>query len=370
MIGSTSGGTPLTTSTTLTRTTSSDATDAAIKQASYLGTTNQSYTAPSGGGTPSPTVTTTSTPTTTTTATSAPTRTMTEAELASIYAIPLAVIQSDPELKKLFDEAWAAQKAGMEWSQQYFTVRLQSTTWYKTKSEAERKYYVLSTDPAQAAEFQKQVDATKARLGDFAGALGVSLSSSEMGQLTTSALKYGLNDSELRNTLATYISYQGKTDAEIIGSLFGEAGNYEDQIRNWAKANGVTIANDWVLNQVKGIVAGDFDTNKAKDYITNIAKLQYGAWASRLDNATSVLDLAAGYRQAIANELNQSYEMVDLSNKYLNTAMTSAGPDGQPVSIDALRETLRKTDEWANVDKNKDSVVGVANEILSRFGMM
>ena len=57
------------------------------------------------------------------------------------YALPLALINSDPELKALFDEAWIDQKAGKEWTQEKFNVRLQGTNWYKTKSEPQRLYY-------------------------------------------------------------------------------------------------------------------------------------------------------------------------------------------------------------------------------------
>lgn len=291
-------------------------------------------------------------------------------ELSAIYSIPLAVINSSPELKSLFDQAWAAEKAGMAWSQELFAIKLRNTDWYKTKSEAQRKYYVLANDPAQKAEFEAQVAKSKASIADSAGLLGVTLTAAQIDELAKTNLQYGLSPSELQDVLSTYITYEGKTDEEIIGSLYGNAGNYEDQIRTWAKQNGVTISNDWVINQVRGIIAGDFDTNKSKDYITGIAKQQYSAWSDKLDNATSLLDLAAGFRQTLSDEFNKPYEQIDLSDNYLKSAMTSTDDSGKPISIDALKKTVRKTNEWAEVTKNKDKVTSVANEVLSRFGMV
>lgn len=292
------------------------------------------------------------------------------AEQASIYAIPLSVIQADSELNQLFNEAWSSQKAGMEWSKDYFTTRLKSLNWYKTKSEAERKYYLLSKDPAQAAEFQAQINASIAKLGDAAGSLGITLNETQLNEFAHTVMRLGLNDSEIRNSLANYINYEGKSDLEIIGSLYGEAGNYEDQIRNWAKKNNVTVSNDWVLGQVKGIVSGNFTVDKANDFITNIARQQNPGWSDRLDASTSLLDLAGGYRQIISDEMDQAFDTVDFSNDYLRNVINATDANGRPVSNDSLKTTLRKSDEWASIKKNKEKVLNVANDLMNKFGLM
>lgn len=347
----------------------SDAAQAAVGQATSLGTVNQTknnnkinINTNSVGSTTTPTVDTA------TTAQAKPA--ISSEELASMYSIPLAVINSDPELKALFDKAWSAEKSGQAWSQEYFTVQLRNTGWYKAKTESQRKYYLLANDPAQAAEFAAQLARSKATVADSAGLLGSTLNDAQLTELAKNNLQFGFNESELRNTIATYISFEGKTDQEIIGSLYGDAGNYEDQIRQWAKDNNVTVSNDWVLGQVKGIVSNDFTVDKSKDYITTIARQQYSGWSDKLDSTTSLLDLSAGYRQLISSEMDTSFDNIDFSNEFLNSAMSATDQSGKPITNDALRVTLRKSDEWADVSKNKDAVIGVANDILSRFGMM
>jgi hypothetical protein len=292
---------------------------------------------------------------------------VTKAAQAVNYDIPLAIINSDPELKALFDEAWLAQKNGQEFTQENFTTRLQSLNWFKTKSEAQRKYYTLSRDPAQASEFAKQIGNSRASVQDAAGLLGVSLTDAQADELARTSLQNGLNPSELNNLISGYISYSGQTDEEKIGSLFGAAGEAEDQIRDWAKKNNVTVANDWVLNQVRGIASQSFDVNKSKDYITNIAKQQYSAWADKLDNFNSVEDLSAGYRQLIATELKENVDNIDLKNVHLDAAMKATDDKGKPIGLQVVAKNLRKLDQWADV--NKDKVYGAANSILSVFGM-
>lgn len=297
---------------------------------------------------------------------------ITAATQATAWDIPLAIINSDKgknSLQELFNQAWAAQKSGEEWTQETFTTKLKDLPWYKSRSEAQRKYYTLSKDASQATEFAAQIKSAKESVLDAAGELGTNLSDAQADEIARTNLQNGFNASELKNVIAGYITYSGQTEEEKIGSLYGVAGDAEDSIRNWAKQNNVKLADDWVLNQVRSVSAGDFTVDKSKDYITNIAKQQYGAWADQLTNLTSVENLAAGYRQVVAREFGEEIENVKLDNKFVEQAMLSMDDKGRPVTTQALTKTLRKSNEWASVPKNKDKIYGLGNEILSRFGM-
>jgi hypothetical protein len=294
---------------------------------------------------------------------------VTAATQATAWDIPLAVIKSDAKLEALFNEAWALQKSGQELTKEAFITKLQALDWYKEKSAAQRKYYTLSKDPAQASDFAAQIASNKATVQDVAGMLGATLTDAQAEEIARTNLQNGFNESELKNVISGYINFAGQTNEEKIGSLFGLAGETEDDIRRWAKQNNVTVAEDWVLNQVRGVATGDFEVSKAKDYITNIAKQNYSAWADKIDAFNSVEDLSAGFRQIIATELGESVDKIDLSNKFLDTAMRSIDEKGKPITDQAFVKTLRKTDDWANVSKNKDKIYGLANDILTKFGM-
>lgn len=294
---------------------------------------------------------------------------VTAASQATAWDIPLAIIKSDPKLEALFNEAWAAQKDGAEWTQETFTTKLKALDWYKTKSEAQRKYYTLSKDPAQAAEFAAQIAANKATVQDVAGLLGATLTDEQAETVARTNLQNGFNEAELKNFLSSYITFSGQTDEEKIGSLYGVAGETEDDIRSWAKKNNVPITEDWVLKQVRGVASGDFTVDKAKDFVTNIAKQQYSAWADKLDGTNSVEDLALGYRNLVAKEFGESIENIGINNEFVNNAMLAMDDKGRPITDQTLLKTVRKSDSWVNVPKNKEKVLGLGQDILTRFGM-
>jgi len=292
-----------------------------------------------------------------------------KATQATAWDIPLAVINSDTgpnSLQQLFNQAWAAQKRNEEWSEEKFVTKLKILPWYKSKSEAQRKYYVSSKDPSQAEDLKAKIEANKQTVLDTAGLIGATLSDAQALEIAKLNLQNGFNPSELQNVIAGYVNFVGQTDEEKIGSLFGAAGAAEDEIRLLAKKNNVTLSEDWILGQAKAITAGQFDVNKSKDYITNIAKRQYSAWADQLDNDTTVEDLAAGFIQTYATEFRENVSNINLKNKYIETAMKSTDDKGRPIDTQSFIKTLRKTDDWANV--NKEKVLAVGQDILKTFG--
>ena len=289
---------------------------------------------------------------------------------AQAYALPLAIISKDPSLTALFNEAWASMKKGTEWSKEQFDVALKSTTWYKTKSEAQRKYYTLENDPTQAVEFNKQIGNETARVSALAAKYGASVSDSELTELAKTSLRDGLNDNQIAELIPAYINYATQDVKEIAGSLFGQAGNVEDTIRDWAKKNGVTVSDTWVLGQVRESTKGGFDPSKAKDSITLMAKDQYSHWANRLDGLTSLDDLATGFKNTISSEMDLDFNNLGMDNQWVKQAMSAKDDKGQPIDQDALRKTLYKTDEWASVTKNSNKIMNAGQALLSRMGIM
>ena len=295
-----------------------------------------------------------------------------DATQAAAWDIPLAVINSDKgpgSLQELFNNAWAAQKRNEEWSEEKFVVELKKLKWYKSRSEAQRNYYVASKDPSQAVDLAAKIKANKETVIDTAGLLGATLTDAQAIEIAKLNLQNGFNASELQNVISGYINFAGQTDEEKIGSLFGAAGAAEDEIRKLARKNNVTLSEDWILGQAQAITAGKFDVNKSKDYITNIAKRQYSAWADQITSEPggTLEDLAAGFIQTYAVEFGDNPNNVNLKNKYIDAAMRSVDDKGGPINNQSFIKTLRKTNEWAEV--NKEKVLGVGQDILKTFGI-
>lgn len=291
---------------------------------------------------------------------------------AEVYAMPLALINSDNELKTLFNEAWVDQKAGKEWTKEKFQTRLKSTKWYSDKSESQRLYYTLKNDPAQQEEFKRQVDQKQTSIQLLANSNGINLSLSEAKDLTDKALQLGYTDAELTSFMADYINYNANGTEQAIsnmsGSLTGQAGKAEDEIRDWAKRNMVTLSDSEVLGYVRQAAKSGWDIGKATDAVTSMAKQDFSHWADKLDGITSLDSLASNFKNVISDEFGDDINSITFDNKFLKQAMRAKDDKGMPIDSDALRRTLYKTDEWSNVKKNADKIMGAGRDILTRMG--
>lgn len=284
------------------------------------------------------------------------------------YALPLALINSDPELKALFDEAWIDQKAGKEWTQEKFNVRLQGTNWYKTKSEPQRLYYTLKNDPAQGAEFFRQVNEERSSIAALALRNGITLSDQDLDKLANTSLEFGYSDDQLSSIMADYIDYKEQDPKVLVGSLTGNAGIAEDEIRDWAKRNMITVSDSWVIGQIRNAAKSGWNTDGAKDIINNMAKQQFSHWADQLDNETTLDDLAGGFKNVISDEFDEDINSVTFDNQFLKKAMMATDDKGKPINTEALRTDLYKTTEWSNVTKNKNKIMATGRDLLTRMG--
>ena len=100
------------------------------------------------------------------------------------YSLTLAVINSDPSLTAIFNEAWASQQSGQEWTQEKFITKIRSSSWYTSRSQAQRDYYVLANDPAQAEEFKAQIEEKKASLSYSARTNGINITDQQLDLLS------------------------------------------------------------------------------------------------------------------------------------------------------------------------------------------
>jgi hypothetical protein len=284
------------------------------------------------------------------------------------YALPLALINSDPELEALFNEAWIDQKAGKEWTQEKFNVRLQGTGWFKNKSEPQRLYYTLKNDPAQAAEFARQVNAKKSSIASLARANGISLSDQDLDKLANTSLEFGYAEDELTSVMADYIDYKEQDPKALVGSLTGNAGLAEDGIRDWAKRNMITVSDSWIVGQVRNAAKSGWRIDGAKDSINNMAKQQFSHWADQLDADTTLDDLAGGFKNLISDEFDEDVDSITFDNKFLKKAMMATDDKGKPINTETLRRDLYQTDEWSDVIKNKNKLISTGRDILTRMG--
>ena len=284
-------------------------------------------------------------------------------DLAQRYGFTLALLNSDPELRKTFrravQEGWTADK---------FIAQMRDTDWFQKNSEQWRNAQVLmTTDPGEWKSRQKQVSS---QLQDAAATMGAVVSPKVLKSLTESALMFGWNDAQQRNVLAGYV--KATTSGPLTGQYIGNAGRTYDQLRQTALRNGYTIPKGKADQWIKSIASGDSTVEDWQDFIRRQTASTFPGFKDELMAGADLDDLASPYMERMAQMLELNPNTVKLSDPTIRKALagTRDPKTGKVLAstVYDFEDTLRKDPRWMKTNNAHEQVLGMGRSVLQQFG--
>ena len=288
-------------------------------------------------------------------------------ELAAEYGWSLAFLNSNPELKALFNHAVAG-----TWTPTKFVAELRSTDWFKSHSASFRAYLVNKTvDPAS---FQADFDRTHAMIADAYGSLwGTQLPPGLADSWTRRAMMFGWSDAQIKDHIIGAMHAQHQIFKSNVG---GQAAQLKDQIQNAIGAYGVQPSNPWIAEKIKQIMLGNTTADGAIDQIRTWAEKRYSAYADQIRGGKTVADIADPYVQTMSQLLELAPGQVDIQNKYIQQALTRTVQDKKrqtsqvPMSMTAFGDMMRADPRWMRTQQAKDQFSQAASHLLTSWGLV
>jgi hypothetical protein len=286
------------------------------------------------------------------------TPTLDMATLESESGIASAVVNSDPELKRLFQNAVSG-----GWSTARFTSELQNTSWFKNHSDSYRQFLLTRyTDPATYNQNLKQ---EILHIQTTAASMGAVISQAYATNLASSALAYNWTSEQLQNALAGSVWYRW------TGHLGGDAGKQEMTLRGLAANNGVSFDDNFFLDAARQIEAGTQSEQYYEGWIREQAAKQYKAYGDQIKSGMNLSDLASTYMQSMSKVLEVNTPT--LSDPTIRKALQWTNPQTNQVEqmpIWQFEDQLRQDPRWLKTDNARDSMYSVAHTVLQNFGFM
>lgn len=280
------------------------------------------------------------------------------------YGLTASMINSNKELKSLFNKAVAGQ-----WDATLFTAKLKNTTWWKTTSDSARKFFLLKTgDPAT---YKQKYSDTMFKLNQIAVAVGYGNQITKDGKPTSilaKAIIYTMRDGW---DDARAKAYFGSAVDLHAGHMWGDAGEAYDQLFALTYSNGLKFADSWFKNNIRQVLSGKTTLETLQGYIRNQAAAKYSAFADQIKAGQNALDLAQPYISSVANVLELPSTDIDLTNKWVNKAMTSkqvGSTTGIQYPIWQFENDLRNDPLWKQTNNARESMFSVAHKVAQDFG--
>lgn len=278
---------------------------------------------------------------------------------AAQFGWSLAVINSDPELKKVF-----AQASSQNWTPDRFVAAVRDTNWFKKNSDTARQLAILQkSDPAT---YNQRIQQAMSSVTTMGGQLGASITSSQASEFAKDVVQFGWSQDQLKAALGAHVA------ANKQGDFTGDAATHEMQFKQYASDYGVSVAPATLNGWVRGATLGNVSDAQVQQYMIGLASSKYPALADRLKAGETMSQIADPYKQSYAKVLEVNPATIKLDDPLLQNALAGKDEKGQPAtqSVWQFEQTLRQDPRWLKTQNAQDSTMQVAHKVLTDFGMM
>jgi hypothetical protein len=278
--------------------------------------------------------------------------------MAAEYGLTLSFLNSNKELKALFDKA-----VKQTWDPARFQAAVRNTRWYKKTAEPYRQAQVLEkTDPAT---YKQRLSQVRARIRLMATEFGAQMSSRTFNFVAENAFRQGMDDNQVRRVLANYVRYND-------GRLLGQAGQWEQEIRQHMRDQGIMWTDKTIKRAVSNMVRGTTTVQDVISRVNESAKSRYKHLASRIDQGETVYDIASPYMQEIGEILEINPETLTVKNNLIQRALDYADPTAKgqhrTMTMAEFGRALRRDPRWRKTDNAKTAASDLLRSLGEQFG--
>lgn len=285
---------------------------------------------------------------------------LSSAELAEQYGFVSGLLNSIPELKKLFQQAVSG-----TWSADKFQAKLRNTKWWKTHGKDEREYLIsLKSDPATAKQTYQQA---RTKVIQLASQMGMEVNGAVKKYIdaaTYNMVAKGWDEGQLRYYLGAYVSFPKE-------HLQGEGGEAINELRQYAYSMGVNLADSWYTARARTVLRGKGTLQDYKSEIMNKAKAAFPQWNKQIEAGQSVADIAQPYMQSMSQILELPSGSINLFDKTVKKALSYTNPGTLQKEAKPLwqfENELRSDPRWKKTKNAQDSLFQVGHQVLADFG--
>lgn len=292
---------------------------------------------------------------------------------AALYGWSTAVLNSNPELAKLFKGAIDG-----KWNQSRFVAALRGTGWYKQHSESVRQGTVLQK--ADPAEYKSRIQQAAANIS----AMYYQMTGRKMGGPTAAhlgqqAFMLGLNDAQVQDLVKRTVSSAALLKSGSVGGTLGDA---QKQIQQAANDLGIDVSHTYVMNAMNNIAWGNTDVTAEVGKLRKMSASRYPQYADQVNAGGTIKDVADQYKQLMAKTLEIPDQAININDRHIQAALTykpatpaegannsghkPTAPTGMPLW--QFEQQLKNDPRWLKTKSAQDSVMAGARQVLTDMG--
>ncbi len=295
---------------------------------------------------------------------------MTPKEYLANLGFAMELIKSDPSLREWIQRVrkYMDENDGRTPTSYALDEMKEGIDWFERFNALQEEARMQQADPRREADWKRSLEIEQQKVRLLAQQAGAPLSDEDIKTIALDARLDGLTDLEIQQRMQPFIETAIVEGADLGGS----AANFEREIVQWSRRNGLTLTGQTVARYVQAGVEGRSSIEDIKNDLRRTYLIgQYPGWADRIEQGYDPADIVQPYRERMANLLEIDDMDIDLNDNLLQRGMQSVGQDGKPrvMPLYEFEQEVRKDPRWQKTNNAYESYSRLADQVLSMFGL-
>ena len=240
--------------------------------------------------------------------------------------------------------------------------------WFDKFNADQEKARMQQANPATKLDFERSVQLKRDTIQASAQILGVTLEESFLDTLALDARLDNLTESEISERIRPFIVSAVDEGAE----LSNRAGQAERELLQWSDANGLSLTGSSISSYVADIAQGKINLDDVKSSLRDTYMAgSYPAWKDQIGIGQDIADIAAPYKQHMANLLELDVNTINLTDETLLKGLQGVDANGKPsvVPLYDFDRMIRKDPRWDKTENALKTYTDAGANILQMFGL-
>ena len=269
-------------------------------------------------------------------------------------------LNANEQVARIVDKYIDSVDTGAAWSPERLRQELETTSWWRDLSEAQREWEVLSAE--QPGEANLRISDNRRTAQQLGMLMGVQLSDSQLDALARKAAENGWSEDDFRLAIAKEFKPTSGIQAQ------GDAQNTMAQIRSMAEQYLVrpsdSLVNEWTMQ----VLRGDRAIEDLRTYFIDRAASMYKGVADDLRAGATTREILDPYLADAYEELGVTEANINLFDAKWSAPLT--GENNEPLTREQWIAQIRSDSRygWDQTWKARNAAAEMGRELQTLFG--
>ena len=235
------------------------------------------------------------------------------------------------------------------------------------RQEAGEIIFARGQQPDLEEDYKANIEDRRVFIRETAARIGAQMSDEEINSLALESQLEGYDNAAVQRMVRGFITQNVLAGADLMGT----AGDFQNELNDWAAANGIGLGADASARYIQQMVNSERSLDDVKQELRETYLVgAFPAWAEKIRNGYDPSVLAAPYVSTAERLLEVGEGTLGFDDPIVKAGMQSTDSNGQPrvLPLYEYERMVRDDPRWEYTNNAYATYTKVGTDLLRMFG--